>query len=105
MPSPIPDSERRLEAQARAFASWAQTDDRSARTAPARAALLAKFEKQVDPESRLSTEERARRAEYARKAYFAQLALKSARSRRRARENTGVAEQAEQELRDFDGVA
>ncbi|MGH3968275.1 MAG: hypothetical protein ACRDTV_09240 [Mycobacterium sp.] len=41
-----------------------------------------KFERQVDPDGKLSPAERAKRAEHARKAYFARLALKSARVRR-----------------------
>jgi hypothetical protein len=52
-------------------------------TAPARAAFLARFEREVDPDGALPEPERARRAEQARKAYFARLALASARTRRR----------------------
>ena len=44
-----------------AHESWAHTPDRSARTAPARAALMAKFERQIDPDGTLSPDERARR--------------------------------------------
>ncbi len=91
-------AERRLSAQIAAHDSWARTTDRSARTAPARAALMAKFERQVDPDDSLPPDERARRAEHARKAYFARLALKSARARRRAREETATAASAEAEL-------
>jgi hypothetical protein len=40
--------------------SWAKTDDRSARTAPACQAAAARFEEQVDPERRLSSAERVR---------------------------------------------
>jgi hypothetical protein len=56
--------------------SWARTPDRAARTAPARAALEAKFLEQAggDPV----------RAAHLRKAYYARLALKSAEVRRRA---------------------
>jgi hypothetical protein len=46
-------------------------------------ALLAKFEREVDPDNRLTPAERAKRAENARKAYYANLALKSAQARRR----------------------
>lgn len=53
-----------------ALESWARTEDRSARTAPARAAFNARFADYPDPEA-------------ARKAYFARLALKSAQARRR----------------------
>jgi hypothetical protein len=66
-----------------AHKSWAHTEDRAARTAPARAALMRRFEDQVDPGRTLPAEERARRAESARKAHFAALAAKSAASRAR----------------------
>jgi hypothetical protein len=65
-----------------ALTSWSQTSDRSARTAPARAAFRAKFEISVDPHGVLPEDERRRRADYARKAHYAGLALKSAKSRR-----------------------
>lgn len=81
----LPQSERSLAARAAAHESWARTADRSARTAPARAALLARFEAEVDPLGVLPPDERARRAASARKAYYARLALKSVQSRRRAR--------------------
>ncbi len=76
-------SQRRLRAQIAAHESWARTEDRSARTAPARQAALDRFERQVDPDGRLDPAERARRAASARKAHFARLALKSAQARRR----------------------
>lgn len=71
-------SERRLRSSIAAHESWANTENRSARTAPARRALEAKFLEQAggDPQ----------RAESLRKAYFQRLALKSAQARRRARE-------------------
>jgi hypothetical protein len=50
-------------------------------TKPARAAFLARFEREVDSESKLSPAERARRAEAARKAYFIRLALRSSQVR------------------------
>ncbi|BBY60227.1 hypothetical protein [Mycolicibacterium sarraceniae] len=79
----MPDThERSLRAQIAAHESWAKTENRSARTAPARKALLDKFERQVDPHGTLTPAERATRAEHARKAYFKRLALKSAQARR-----------------------
>ncbi len=75
-------AERRLASQAGAHKSWELTDDWSARTAPARQAANAKFEKQVDPNGELSPVERAKRAEQARKRYFKTLAFKSAKARR-----------------------
>jgi hypothetical protein len=53
-----------------ALESWARTEDRSARTAPARAAFNARFDAYPDPVA-------------ARKAYFARLALASAKARRK----------------------
>ena len=89
------EAERRLVASIAAHESWANTTNRTARTAPARAALDAKFLEQAggDPV----------RAAHLRKAHFARLALKSAQSRRRARELTAVADQAEAELTEAGG--
>jgi hypothetical protein len=58
-----------------AYRSWANTEDRAARTAPARAALEQRFldEAHGDPV----------RAGYLRKAYYAELGLKSAQARAR----------------------
>ena len=83
-------SERRLAASIAAHESWANTPDRAARTAAARRGLDQKFLDQAggDPV----------RAEHLRKAHFQRLALKSARARRRAREETEAAQQAEAEL-------
>ncbi len=71
-----------LQASIAAHISWARTEDRTARTAPARRAAEARFEKLVDPDGVLTPEERAKRAESARKAHFRMMALKSARVRR-----------------------
>lgn len=73
--------ERTARARLAAHAMHAKHDARKT-TAPARAAFLAKFEKEVDPDQELPPAERKRRAEHARKAYFARLALASAESRR-----------------------
>lgn len=80
---PLTPTERSLRGQIAAHESWANTPDRTARTANARRAMLDKFDRQVDPNNELTPVERARRAQSARKAYFARLALKSARARRR----------------------
>lgn len=71
-------SERVLRARLAVHESWANTEDRAARTAPARAARDAKFLEQAggDPV----------KAAHLRKAHFARLALKSAQARRRNRE-------------------
>jgi len=83
-------AERRLRSQIAAHSSWANTENRSARTAPARAALDAKFLEQAGGDSV--------RAAHLRKAHFARLALKSAKSRRKAAALTTEAEAAEAEL-------
>lgn len=75
MPDSLSPAERRLRSQIAAHESWANTENRSARTASARAALEAKFlaEAGGDPV----------RAEHLRKAHFARMALASAKARRR----------------------
>ncbi|GAA1405329.1 hypothetical protein GCM10009639_52160 [Kitasatospora putterlickiae] len=79
-------TERSLRAQIAAHTSWANTSDPAGRTAKARAAALARFETQVDPEGVLPEPERLRRAESARRAYFSNLALRAAQARRIKRE-------------------
>lgn len=92
----IPESERRLVAKIAAESSWAQTSNRTARTAPARAALDQKFLDQAEGDPV--------RAAHLKKAHYARLALKSAVARRKARELTQTAESAEQELDEFGGT-
>jgi len=60
-------------------------------TANARAAFLARFEAEVDPDGTLSPEERRRRAEHARSAYFTRLALAAVKARRQRRDGGVVA--------------
>ena len=79
-------ADRSLIARLAAHESWANTADPSGRTAPARRAMLDRFERQVDPDGVLSPAERAQRAGHARKAYFARLALRSAQARRKTPE-------------------
>lgn len=74
--------ERVHAAKLAAHTRWSRTKDRSAATAPARQALLDKFELEVDPDGTLDPVERAKRATNARKAYFSRLALRSAQARR-----------------------
>lgn len=66
-----------------AWTSWARTQDRAARTLPARRAFLDRFDKEVDPDGELPIQERAKRAEWARRAYYQRLAMKSAAARQR----------------------
>ena len=64
---------------------WANTDDRYMATRPAREGFYAKFEREVDPEGKLTSQERAKRVEWAMKAHMQRMALKSAKARRRDR--------------------
>lgn len=77
------DRKRTLAARIAARRSWALTPDRKVPTRPARAAFLARFERQVDPDNLLSPHERRLRAESAKRAYFQASALKSAKVPRR----------------------
>lgn len=74
---------RSLIASIASHESWARTPDRAARTAPARAAMEAKFEREVDPDNVLPPDVRAKMAENARSAHYKRLALKSAKARKR----------------------
>ncbi len=112
MTSSLTPEQRRLRGQLGAYASWAQTTDPVARTAPARRAFDERFEREVDPDGVLPVEARQRRAEAARRAYFAQLAWKSSRARSKAARARHQAQQleteaaaAEAELMQADGAA
>jgi hypothetical protein len=87
---PRADSERQLAAAIAAHTKWANCENRTAATAPARDAFYQRFldEAGGDPV----------RAENLRKAHYARLALKSAASRRKAKELTAEAEAAKAEL-------
>ncbi len=73
-------TERKMQARIAGLHSWAATTDRTARTRPARAALEAKFLAEADGDQL--------RAEALRRAHYARMALRSAQSRRRARESS-----------------
>lgn len=74
--------ERKLRAEIAAHASWKNTTDRAARTAPARRAAARRFEREVDPEGVLDPAERAKRSDHARREHMARMTLTSARVRR-----------------------
>ena len=84
----IDPGERALRARIAAHAMHARHDARQT-TAKARAAFLASFERQSDPEGRLPAAERQRRAQQLRRAYFARLALASAKARKARRPAKG----------------
>src|SRR5262245_9788842 len=77
-------TERSLRARLAAHAMHARHDARQT-TVNGRAAFLARFEREVDPEGTLDPKERQRRAENARRAYFARLQFASAKTRRAKR--------------------
>jgi hypothetical protein len=83
-------AERSLRARLAAYTMHAQRDSRET-SAPGRAAFLARFEREVDPDSTLDPEERQRRAALARSAYFTRLSLRAiqARKARRAQRSQG----------------
>lgn len=58
-------------------------------TAPATAASMARFEREVDPDGILDPEERARRAMHARKAYYTRLSFEAAKAKRAKRRAAG----------------
>lgn len=74
--------QRSLRARLGGLSTAARHDTREI-TSNARAAFMARFEREVDPDCILPPGERARRAEAAKKLHFARLALKSAEARRR----------------------
>ncbi len=80
---PLTPEQRRIRARLGAYALHAQYDVQET-TRAGRAAFMARFEREVDPEGKLTADERARRAEAAKKAYFTRLALKSAKARKGA---------------------
>ena len=82
-PAPLTPELRSQRARIAAHSMHSQNDSRET-TKAGRAAFLARFEREVDPEGVLPESERQRRAEQARKAYFAGLAFKSAKARRKS---------------------
>jgi hypothetical protein len=89
------EAERSLAAKVAAHESWARTLNRSARTAPGRAALDQKFLDQANGDPV--------RAAHFRKAHFARLALKSAQARRKVSEFSADAAAADAELEALGG--
>lgn len=67
-----------------AHESWARTPDRSARTAPARAGLLARFEREARERLGPDASDRAvaDAAESARKAYYSRLSAAGVKARK-----------------------
>ncbi|OLZ42783.1 hypothetical protein BS329_41575 [Amycolatopsis coloradensis] len=78
-----------MQARVAALTSWSRTHDRQQRTAPAREAAMARFERLVDPDSVLDAATRRERADAAKRAHFQRLALLSSLARRRGSRNVG----------------
>jgi hypothetical protein len=86
------NDDRVLRARIAAHVLHSQVSDEAEHTAPARAAFLSRFEREVDPDGVLNPDERVRRAEHAKKAYFLKLALASRKARadkKKTAENEG----------------
>ncbi|HYU18893.1 MAG TPA: hypothetical protein VEQ11_09370 [Chloroflexota bacterium] len=86
-------AERTLRGRLAAYTLHAGRDARQT-TANGRAAFLARFETEVDPEGLLDPAERCRRAEQARRAYFTRLSLAALAARRARRAARGGGEVA-----------
>lgn len=71
--SSLTPEQRSQRARIAALARHSRTDGHQA-TQPAREAFLARFERQVDPDNRLTPQERARRAELAKREHFQRMA-------------------------------
>ena len=80
----VSPGEQSLRGRLAAHVLHARRDSRET-TAKARAAFLARFEREVDPDGVLDPNERRRRAEQARRAYFARLSLAALEARRARR--------------------
>lgn len=72
--------QRRMRAQRAAHIRWSR-EDPTANVLRAQAGLLARFEREVDPNNELAPAERRRRAESLHKAHMLGLALHSAKKR------------------------
>lgn len=72
--SSLTPAERTRRAKLAANVRWSRQSGHDG-TQAARAAFMARFEREVDPDGRLDPVERGRRAEAAKRAYFQRLAL------------------------------
>jgi hypothetical protein len=81
MDASLTPTQRRLRAAAAAHTRWAKECDRAAATKPARDGLLARFEREVDPEGVLPPEVRQQRAEQLRRAHMQRLTVASIKAR------------------------
>lgn len=77
---PLTPEQRQQRARLAALTRWSK-EDPAANAERGQAGLLARFEREVDPEGQLAPDERRRRAEAARRAHMVRLAFRSSRSR------------------------
>jgi hypothetical protein len=75
-------AERRMRAQLAAHKRWATEDDRGHCGRAGQDALTRRWERQVDPDGKLTAEERALRVASLRKEHMTRMAFASARARR-----------------------
>lgn len=87
--------------RAGALRSWANTEDKTTPTQPARDAFLERFEREVDPDGKLPEKQRTERALYAMHAHMTELARRSARVRRQR----ALAQKGQQDEAMDDGCA
>jgi hypothetical protein len=87
----VTSDERRLRAELGAHARWGRERNRSAATAKARQAFLAKLETEVDPEGILPPELRASMVEHRRQEHMKRMALAASRARRKKGGDEAVA--------------
>jgi hypothetical protein len=76
------------QARAAAHSSWARTPDRAARTAKAREAAVAKFERDVDPDGVMSPADRRKAAVNAQRAHMYAMSQKGVDKRKAKRANS-----------------
>jgi hypothetical protein len=79
---PLTDHQRHLRAKIAGYESWANTENRSARTAPARAARRRKLEQRIDPEGVIAPAELKARADAAEKAELARTSFLASKKQR-----------------------
>lgn len=82
-------ADRTLAARAAAASRWGRCADRSEATAPARAGLRARFEREADPEGTLSPSEREYRADQLLQAHMLRMSIAAKKARRAKKTRSG----------------
>jgi hypothetical protein len=86
----LTSAQRKLRAQIAANSRWSR-EDPAPTAARGHAGLLARFEREVDPDGTLSRQERARRTQAALRTHMQRLALRSSQARAARKAGTGAA--------------